>query len=259
MYASNYFEALMLNLMKSQSITAPAKLYLGLFLSNPGDDGSSGTEISYTGYERQEITFSAPTASGSGLMISNSALISFPQSPTSAGSVTHAAVFDGATGGNMYLYGQLDTALNVQANVSPVFRIGSVSWLWSGNLSTYYRTAIMNTLRGTNCSGFAPYLAFFNGDPNGAGSEFSGNNYARSAVTMTTPEQQASGTAQSANSADVISPVSTGAWGNFTHIAIMDASSAGNIFAAGALGTSYVINNGYSVTIPAGALQVNVN
>ena len=209
--------------------------------------------------ERQEITFGVPTASGAGLMISNSAMITFAQSPTSAGSVTHVAVFDAATGGNMYLYGQLDTALSVQANVSPVFRVGSVSWLWSGNLNTYYRNAIMQTLRGTNCSGFAPYVAFFNGDPNGSGSEFSGNNYARSAVTMSNPEQQASGTAMSANSSDVISPVSTGSWGSFTHIAIMDVSSAGNVFAAGPLGTSYVINNGYSVTIPAGALQVNVN
>lgn len=258
MYASNYFEALMLNLMRSQSITAPTNLYLALFLSPPGDD-ASGTEITYTGYQRQVITFSAPAASGSGLIMSNDSLITFPESATSAGTVTHAAVFDSSSSGNMLLWGQLDTSLNVQSGVSPVFRVGTVSWLWSGNLSTYYRTAIMNTLRGVNCSGFAPYIALCNGDPTGSGSEFSGNNYARFAVTMSGPTQQSSGTAMSSNMSDVISPVSTGAWGTLNTIAIADASSAGNYFAVGALGNSYTINNGYSVTIQAGDLQVNVN
>ena len=176
MYASNYFETAMLNLMRSTSITAPGTMYLALFLSNPGDSGTDGTEITYTGYQRQAITFTAPTASGSGLAMENTALISFPESASSAGSVTYVAVFDNSTGGNMWLYGQLDTPLNVQTGVSPVFRAGSVKWIWSGNLSTYYRTAIMNTLRGTNCSGFAPYVALCNGDPTGAGNEFSGNN-----------------------------------------------------------------------------------
>ncbi len=259
MYASNYFENLMLNLMRSQSISAPSNLYLALFLSNPTDDGASGTEIAYSGYQRQPIVFTAPTASGSGLMISNNALITFPESSTSAGSVTYIGVFDSLSGGNMWLYGQLDSALNVQANVSPVFRANSVSWIWSGNLSTYYRTAIMNTLRGSNCSGFSPYIALCNGDPTGSGAEFSGNNYSRIAVTMTAPAQQTSGTAMSETAADVISPISTGAWGTLTTLAIADDSTAGNFFAIASLGNSYTINNGYSVTIQAGRLQVNVN
>lgn len=259
MYATNYFESLMLNLMRSQSITAPSGLYLALFLSNPGDDGTSGTEITYSGYQRMPVTFSAPTASGSGLMITNSALITFAESTVSAGTVTYVAVYDSQSGGNMWLYGQLDNPLNVQSGVSPVFRAGSVSWIWSGNLSGYYRRAIMNTLRGTSCSGFTPYIALCNGDPTQSGSEFSGNNYARFAVTMSAPAQQSSGTAMSQNTADVISPISTGSWGTLNTIAICDASSAGNVFAIGSLSTSYAINNGYSVTIPAGNLQVNVN
>lgn len=259
MYASNYFENAMLNLMRSQNITAPSNLYVGLFLSSPGDDGSSGTEISYTGYARQRITFSAPVADGSGMRISNNNQITFPESLVSAGSVTYIGIFDAVSGGNMWLYAQLDTALNVQSGVSPVFRSGTISWIWSGNISTYYKTAIMNTLRGTNCSGFSPYIALCNGDPTGSGSEFSGNNYARFAVTMTAPEQQTTGVAMSSNSAEASSSVSTGAWGTLSHIAICNAATGGNPFAVGALGTSYAIHNGYSVTIPANALQVNVN
>ena len=259
MYASNYFEDKMLNLLKGQSITAPANLYLALFLSNPSDTGTAGTEISYSSYARQAITFSAPAASGAGLMMQNSASISFPESSSSAGTVTYVGVFDSLSGGNMWLYGQLDTSLTVQSGVSPVFRAGSVKWIWSGNLTTYYRTAIMNTLRGTNCSGFSPYIAFCNGDPTGAGSEFSGNNYARTAVTFTTPAQQPSGTDLTQNSAEVISPVSTGAWGTLTHVAICDASTAGNYFAVQSAGSSYNVPTGTAIGFHAGDLQFNVN
>lgn len=261
MYASNYFENAMLNLMKNTSITAPSNLYLALYLSNPTDDGAQGTEISYSGYARQAITFSVPATSGNGLSMQNTALISFPEASTSAGAVTYVAVFDNATigSGNMWLYGQLDTPLNVQSGVSPVFRAGSVKWTWSGNLSTYYRTAIMNTLRGTNCSGFAPYLAFCNGDPTGAGSEFSGNNYSRPSVTMTAPTQQDSGAAMSQNTADVLTGVASGNWGTLTTVAIYDAQTAGNAYAVINLGTSYNATAGYAVGFHAGDLQFSVN
>lgn len=259
MYATNYFENAMLNLMRGTSITAPAAMYLALFLSNPGDTGTDGTEITYSGYARQAVTFSAPTASGSGLMIENTALISFPEAATSAGTVTYVAVYDSLTGGNMWLYGQLDTPLTVQTGVSPVFRASSVRWIWTGNLSTYYRTAIMNTLRGTNCSGFSPYVGFCNGDPTGSGSEFSGNNYGRVSVTMTAPAQQSSGTALSQNTADVLSAVATGNWGTLNTIAIFDAQSSGNAFGVINLGTSYNVTSGYAVGFHAGALQFNIN
>ena len=55
MYATNYFEEKMLNLMHGYNISAPEKLYLELFLTDPGDAGTGGTPISYSGYARQEI------------------------------------------------------------------------------------------------------------------------------------------------------------------------------------------------------------
>lgn len=259
MYATNYYENAMLNLMRSTSITAPANLYLALFLSNPGDTGTEGTEVTYSGYARQAITFSAPAASGSGLAMQNTALITFPEAPASAGSVTYVAVMDSLSGGNMWLYGQLDQALTIQTGVSPVFRAGAVRWIWSGNLSTYYRTAIMNVLRGTNCSGFAPYVALCNGDPTGAGNEFSGNNYTRISVTMSAPAQQTSGTALSQNTAEILSGVATGNWGTLDTVAIYDAASSGNAFAVINIGTSYSVTTGYAVGFHAGDLQFNVN
>ena len=263
MYATNYFENAMLSLMRGTSITAPANVYLALFLSNPKDTGTEGTEITYSGYERRAFTFSDPTSSGGGLVMENTELISFPESNTSAGTVTYVAVYDSLTGGNMWLYGQLDTALTVQTGVSPVFRAGSVKWIWSGNLSSYYREAIMKTLKGggqgINCSGFSPYVGFCNGDPTGTGNEFSGNNYARVAVSMTAPSQQSSGTALSVNTADVLTGIATGSWGMLNTVAIFDAETNGNAYAVIPLGSTYNVTSGYAVGFHAGALQFNVN
>lgn len=259
MYATNYMENQMLNLMRGQSITAPANVYLALFLSNPGDTGTEGTEITYTNYSRQAVTFSAPAQSGSGLMIQNSNQISFAEASSNVGTVTYVGVYDALSGGNLLLYGQLDTPLVVQAGVTPVFRTNSIKWIWSGNLTTYYRTAIMNTLRGTSCSGFDPYIALCNGDPTGTGSEFVGDDYARFAVTMSAPAQQASGAAQSSNTDDVLSNTSTGNWGQLTHIAIADAAANGNFFAVIALSAQFNMVTGSSAGFRTGNLKFNVN
>lgn len=259
MYATDYFESQMLNLMRGQSITAPNAVYLALFLSNPGDSGTEGTEISYTGYARQPVTFSAPVASGNGLMIQNSSQISFAEATANAGTVTYIGLYDALSGGNLLLYGMLDTALVIQSGVTPVFRVNSVKWIWSGNLTTYYRTAIMNTLRGVNLSGFSPYVALCNGDPTGSGSEFSGGNYARISLTMSSPATQSTGSMQVSNEGDIISSTSTSNWGELTHIGIIDAASNGNYFAVVALSSTFNMISGSSAGFRSGNLKFNVN
>ena len=77
MYATNYFETMILNVLNGVQAGAPATVYVGLFLTNPGEAGG-GTEISYTGYARQAITFDAPESMEDGIGIKNSAEITFP-------------------------------------------------------------------------------------------------------------------------------------------------------------------------------------
>lgn len=259
MYASNYFEEKMLKLMRGDGMNAPANLYLALFTTNPTDTGTAGTEVSYNGYQRQIIEFSAPTASGTGLAMQNTVDITFPESDSSAGTVSYVAVFDSDSGGNMYLYAQVSSSLVIQTGVSPVFRAGTVKWTWSGNLSTYYRTQIMNSLRGVPVSNFTPYIALCNGDPTGSGSEFSGNNYSRIAVTFSAPAQQASGVAMSQNTAQVTSAISSGSWGSLTHIAIADNATSGNYYAIKQLGATYAISANASVGFRAGELTISIN
>lgn len=257
MYATNFFEHAILNLLRGNNITAPSTMYLALYLSNPGDD-NTGTEVSYSGYERQQITFSEPTASNNGLMIQNTAQISFPESGSSIGNVTHVGVLDNSN--NLWLYGQLSTPLNVQTGVTPVIRQNSVKWIFSGNLSAYYRRNIMNVLRGYSCSGFTPYVGLCNGDPTAeGGNEFNGASYARMAVSFDSPTQQASGTAQVKNDADILSPTALENWGNLTHIAVFDSQTGGYPFGIIPLGTTYSMLAGSAAGFHAGNLKFNVN
>ncbi len=50
MYACDYLETGFLNVLRGVTFAAPTKVYLALFLNDPGDSGTAGTEISYAGY-----------------------------------------------------------------------------------------------------------------------------------------------------------------------------------------------------------------
>lgn len=258
MYATDFFETKILNLARSTSITAPSKMYLGLFLNNPEDIGG-GIEVNYSGYARQEISFSVPTVSGTGLSIQNTSVITFAESSSLVGQVGYIAVFDALSGGNMWLYGKLGTNLNVQSGVSPVVRAGMIKYIMTGNLNTYYRTAILNTLRGTSCSGFSAYIALMTGNPDSGGVEFSGSGYSRIPVSFGIPSEQANGNMQMANSSTATSSEATGLWGTLSNISIYDASANGHPFLSIPLGTTYDMVSGSVCQFPVGNLKININ
>jgi hypothetical protein len=107
---SNTTETHVLNyLLTSASVTRPTAWYLALYTSNPAED-NSGTEVSTsgTGYARRSASFTV-----SGNSASNTSEIEFPTATASFGTVTHAAVFDASTGGNMIAYGALATSKTI--------------------------------------------------------------------------------------------------------------------------------------------------
>lgn len=265
MYASNYLETAILNLMRGSTLSAPTALYVGLFLSDPTDTGIAGTEVSYSGYARQAVTFSMDGTNA----ITNSAVITFPEASASVGSpVTHIGIYDTLTGtgspSHLWLYGQLTTNLTIQAGVSPVFRAGSIKWTLSGNLSDTYTQQILNTIRGQNSSisSFTPYIGLCNGDPNGSGTEFSGVDYGRISVAFAAPSSDsdpATATITS-NTADVSSPNPAGSyWGVMNYAGIYTAASGGNLFMSVPLNASYNMNEGSVAGFRQGTLTVSIN
>lgn len=108
------------------------------------------------------------------------------------------------------------------------------------------------------------YVALYNGDPLGAGSELADppdTDYARE---MTEAADWASAgfvspRASIANAAEIDFGTSGAAWGTVDYVAIFDAATDGNMIASGALTSSVNITSGIPVKFPIGALVVYID
>lgn len=93
---SNYAENALINhLLRNTPLTPPATVYLALFTALTDAEAGTGTEVAATGYARQPVSFDAPTDGAT----ANAADVEFGPLDGS-GTVTHAAIFDAALGGN---------------------------------------------------------------------------------------------------------------------------------------------------------------
>lgn len=109
MSASNYLENKLLDhMLGTAAFTMPAQVYVGLFTAAPSDAGG-GTEASGGSYARQPADFDA-AASG---QAQNDGVITFPQATANWGTLTHWALFDAVSGGNMLHSGALDASRTI--------------------------------------------------------------------------------------------------------------------------------------------------
>lgn len=227
MYATNFFEKAFLNTLRNVDFNAPSKAYIGLYLENPGEEGG-GQEVNYQGYKRQEIIFSEPSEMFGGIGISNTTDITFPMSEEDAGTVTHVAILDSISGGNMFFYGELDEdGLNILAGESPIILEGEASYYLNGNLSNAYKRKLLNIVRGQNIRGFTPYLSLFNGPPENGGAELSGPSYERCKLTFGTPQGLDSGRTEIRQSEDTRFNRPLEHWGIWAYTVIYDNKSNG--------------------------------
>ena len=116
---SNFLETEVLDhVFGGNAYTAPTTLYFALFTAAPSDPGG-GTEVSGTNYTRVSGAF---TVSGNTANLTSA--IEFAAAGSNWGTVTHRAIFDAATSGNMLAYGTLaddkvietGDVLRIQAN-----------------------------------------------------------------------------------------------------------------------------------------------
>ena len=105
------------------SFTKPTA-YIALSTADPTDDGSGIAEPSGNGYARVTTSGSDWDAASSGAT-ANAAIISFPTATGSWGTITHFAIFDASTSGNMLAHGELDTPTAISTNQIARFAIGA--------------------------------------------------------------------------------------------------------------------------------------
>lgn len=109
MSKTNFLETQILNhVLRNVPYSAPATVYVALFTATPDETGG-GTEVSGGAYARQAVTFAAPSPDS----VTNTADILFPVATANWGTVTHFAIMDALTAGNMLYYSALTTARSV--------------------------------------------------------------------------------------------------------------------------------------------------
>lgn len=120
---SDYLENKLLeHSMGKTAYTMPSGVYLGLFTTAP-TDAAPGTEVTGGAYARQKVTF-GNAAAGS---ISNSADVTFPKATANWGTITHAALFDAATAGNMLWHGALQAQKAIGIDDSFLIEAGKLT------------------------------------------------------------------------------------------------------------------------------------
>lgn len=123
---SDYLEDKVLNLvLRATAFTPPATVYLALFTTATTDAGG-GTEVTGGSYSRQAVTFAAPATPG---VTESSAKISFLNMP--AVTVTHAALMDAGSAGNMLLHAALTASKTVAVGDTLSFEAGDVDAIFA--------------------------------------------------------------------------------------------------------------------------------
>lgn len=95
------------------AFTMPTTVYLALFTASPTDTGSTAAEVTGGAYARQAITATMSATNATTGVSSNASAVIFPQATADWGTISHLAIMDAATGGNMLLQASAATAREI--------------------------------------------------------------------------------------------------------------------------------------------------
>lgn len=128
MSKSDYLETALCNWLKGTTMpAAPAAVYVALFNGDPTDAASGGSDVTTTIRVAGRVAVTFGSISGGGLM-ANSGIVSFGNAAAGA-TVTHFAIYDAATTGNMLGSAALSGGSQVISTGNPVaFAIGALTW-----------------------------------------------------------------------------------------------------------------------------------
>lgn len=93
----------------------------------------------------------------------------------------------------------------------------------------------------------------------GGGTEVSGGNYARVAVTNNLTNFPAASGGSKSNGTAITFPTASASWGSVTHVGIYDATSGGNLLGYAALSLAKTVDNGDTLQFAAGALTLTLD
>ena len=125
MSKSDYLENKLLDHQVGKTSYTMPTAYVALFTAAPSDAGG-GTEVTGGSYARK-VTAGADWNAAAAGSVTNAQPITFPTASASWGTVTHFALIDAASGGNMLRWGALGTQKAVGSGDTATFPAGSLT------------------------------------------------------------------------------------------------------------------------------------
>ncbi len=254
---SNYSEnALLDHVLKVSSLSQPSIIYMALSTADPTDDGSGIAEPSGGGYARVNVDNWTDAASRA---IQNEDIITFAEAVLSWSTITHFALYDAITGGNMLAHGSLSASRAVGNGDSIYFAAGAVSiFMSAGGWSDVYANYVLDHLfKSTSLSVPANiFVALATATTldadTGATITEPADGYARKAHTAW---DAASGGATE-NTGAITFDAASGVWDSVTHFALIDDS--GDMMLHGELDAAIAVGIGDIANWTDGALDITL-
>ena len=122
---SKYCQSNILNHVFGKCIFSSPEVYIGLLMSEPNKDGSSISEPECQSYIRIS-TNAVDWSNAFEGSIQNVSDIIFAMACENWGKITHFALFDATTNGNMLAYGNLRPSKNINSGDIPRFAPGDL-------------------------------------------------------------------------------------------------------------------------------------
>jgi len=123
---SDHWENEILDHIFGKGSYTPPTIYVGLSTADPLDNGSGLAEPSGNGYARVATSGASWTISSGG-SLSNASDVSFAQATGSWGTITHFALFDAASAGNMLAHGALNQSKTITSGDTAKFAAGDLN------------------------------------------------------------------------------------------------------------------------------------
>lgn len=110
---TNYLETQLRDeIFAGSNFSPPSAIYVALFTADPGETGSTTNEVSDSGYSRQDAAAGGAVGDGwnnvSDGKVDNAKKLEFGAISDSSVTVSHMALMDASTGGNMLFYGPIE-------------------------------------------------------------------------------------------------------------------------------------------------------
>ena len=257
---SNYAENELLDhVLKVGAYTPPTHIYIALSTADPTDDASGLSEPSGGSYARILCDDWDTAASRA---IQNTSSVEYVEATGSWGTLTHFAIMDALTGGNMLAYGSLSESKVISSGDTASFAAGAIDIIFStGGVSNYLANKLLDHL--FKNTSYTPatniYIALSTAtiQDSNTGSTITepASNYAR--INHDSYDAAASGASE--NTGAITFATATGAWGLLTDFALIDYLTVGEVLFYGVLDDARTIGVGDTPHWNDGALDITLD